>query len=81
MTAYRNIYHTNATDYAIKGFDEGMYFGKLLAMDGAQLTHLDKNNFVGLHNSFQFAYRPGLGWVNTHVGLYQYVNFELKPVQ
>lgn len=81
MTAYQSTFHTIATDYAIKGFDEGLYFGKLLAMDGTQLTHLDKNNFVGLHNSFQFAYRPGLGWVNTHVGLYQYVNFELKPVR
>jgi len=81
MNAYRNAYHISATDYAIKGFDEGLYFGKLLAVNGAQLTHLDKNSFVGLHNNFLFAYRPGLGWVNTHVGLYQYANFELKPVQ
>jgi len=81
LSNYRKAYHVEATEYAIKGFDEGLYFGGLLGANGGDIKNPDKNNFTGLHNTFQFANKPGLGWVNTHVTLYQYTNFELKPVQ
>jgi len=81
MRDYRKVYNVEATDYAIKGFDEGMYFGKQLGVNSGDVKNLDKNSFTGLHNNFNFTGRPGLGWVNTHVTLYQYINFELKPVE
>ena len=79
MRKYREAYHVEPTAYAIKGFDEGLYFGKIVATDS--LKNLTKTNFTGLHNSFQFQKKTGLGWVNTHVNVYKYANFELKKAE
>ncbi|TWJ04368.1 ABC-type branched-subunit amino acid transport system substrate-binding protein [Mucilaginibacter frigoritolerans] len=76
---YRNVYHTEPTNYAIKGFDEGLYLGKLLANDS--INGLSKADFTGLHNDFEFQKKPGIGWINTHVNIYKYANFELKKVE
>ncbi len=56
---YRQVYHTEPTEYAIKGFDEGMYLGQLLG--AGDLKDLTKIDFTGLHNSFQFQKKAGLG--------------------
>ncbi len=79
LRLYRKTYKTEATPYAIKGYDEGLYFGKLLATAGAD--HIETVDFTGLHNSFHFEKKGGLGWVNTHVEILKYVNFELKKVE
>jgi hypothetical protein len=79
MRQYRATYHLEATAFAIKGFDEGFYLGQLLATDG--MKNITKANFDGLHNSFRFQKKAGLGWVNTHVNIYKYANFELKKVE
>jgi Periplasmic binding protein len=79
MRQYRDTYHTEPTAYAIKGFDEGMCMGKLVATDS--LKNITQVNFSGLHNSFQFQKKTGQGWVNTHVSVYKYVNFDLKKVE
>jgi ABC-type branched-subunit amino acid transport system substrate-binding protein len=79
IQAYRLAYHTEPTEYAIKGFDEGMYLGQLLGTGG--LKDLTKIDFTGLHNSFQFQKKAGLGWINTHVDVYKYANFELKKLE
>jgi hypothetical protein len=79
MRQYRSVYHTEPTDYAIKGFDEGLYMGKLLAIDG--ITDITKTDFTGIHNDFDFQKKPGIGWINTHVNVYKYANFELKKVE
>jgi len=76
---YRQVYHVEPTAYAIKGFDEGLYFGGLLATDG--LKNLTATDFTGLHNSFSLQKKPGQGWVNTHVTVYKYANFELKKAE
>ncbi|WP_428328816.1 ABC transporter substrate-binding protein [Mucilaginibacter sp.] len=76
---YRDEYHIEPSAYAIKGFDEGMYFGQLAATD--KLKNIPDNNFTGLHNDFQFQKKTGLGFINTHVNLYKYINFELKKVE
>lgn len=78
---YRKAYHVEPTDYAIKGFDEGLYFGKQLLADDDGMTALDKTDFTGIHNSFHFVRKPGLGWVNAHVNILMYTNFELKQVE
>jgi hypothetical protein len=79
VRVYHRVYHIEPTDFAFKGFDEGMYFGKQL-MD-ANFASLDKADFTGLHNNFHFIKKAGLGWVNTHVNVLMYSNFELKPVE
>jgi ABC-type branched-subunit amino acid transport system substrate-binding protein len=79
MRNYRKTYEAEPTAYAIKGFDEGLYFGQLLATDN--LKNLTGTPFTGLHNNFQFQKKAGLGWINTHVNVYKYVNFELKKVE
>ena len=76
---YRNTWHTDPTAYAVKGFDEGLYFGQLLGTDG--LKNITQKDFTGLHNNFHFEKKTGMGWVNTHVSLLLYSNFELKEVE
>jgi ABC-type branched-subunit amino acid transport system substrate-binding protein len=81
LRSYRKTYHTEPTEYAIKGFDEGMYFGELLAKDNDDYTRPEQNDYTGIHNSFHFVKRPGLGWINTHVDILKYENFDLKKVE
>ena len=76
---YKRAYNAEPTVYAIKGFDEGLYFGQLLATDS--LKNLTSAGFTGLHNSFHLRKKAGQGWINTHVGVYKYANFELKKVE
>ena len=78
---YRKAYHVEPTDFAIKGFDEGLYFGRQLFAGDAGMAELDKTDFTGIHNSFHFVKKPGLGWVNAHVNILMYTNFELKQVE
>jgi ABC-type branched-subunit amino acid transport system substrate-binding protein len=79
---YRKIYKSEPSEYAIKGFDEGMYFGKLLASNSKGLkADLENIKFTGIHNNFNFVRLPGLGWVNTYVDVLKYANFELKQVE
>jgi len=79
MRLYRETYHSDATEFAIKGFDEGMYLGKQLA--AGNIKNLAQAEFSGLHNDFKFEKKPGLGLMNTHVSVYKYTNFDLKKVQ
>jgi hypothetical protein len=78
---YFKTYHVEPTSYAVKGFDEGMYFGLLLGKNTDMLAKLDQNPFSGMHNDFQFIKKPGLGWVNTHVDILEYINFELRKIE
>lgn len=79
---YRKIYKSEPSEYSIKGFDEGLYFGKLLALSSTNInSDLEKTDFAGMHNNFNFVRLPGLGWVNTYVDVLTYANFELKKVE
>jgi hypothetical protein len=79
IRSYKLAYHTEPTGYAIKGFDEGFYLGKLLGTDS--LKNIASVGFTGLHNSFHFQKKTGAGWVNTHVDVLKYADFELKKVE
>lgn len=79
---YRKLYKTEPTEYAIKGFDEGLYFGKLLATGTGNISgSLETTDYTAMHNTFHFIKIPGLGWVNTNVNVLSYSNFELKQVK
>jgi hypothetical protein len=75
---FRKTYHAEPGEFAFKGYDEGMYFGAMSAGDEASFKLAD---FSGLHNDFHFVYVKGAGWINTHVNLLKYSNFDLKPVE
>jgi hypothetical protein len=79
VRVYHRAYHVEPTDFAIKGFDEGMYFGRQLIDNN--FAALDKADYTGLHNQFRFIKKNGMGWVNTHVNVLMYANFELKQVE
>jgi len=81
LHSYRKVYHVEPTDYAIKGFDEGLYFGRQLLEGNKDMAAIEKTDFTGIHNGFHFVKKPGLGWVNTHVNILMYSNFELKQVE
>nr|WP_082855850.1 ABC transporter substrate-binding protein [Mucilaginibacter sp. L294] len=80
LRSYRHTYRTEPTDFAIKGFDQGLYFAKLLA-DDEDFNKPDLEDFNGIHNSFHFIKKPGVGWINTHVDILRYENFDLKKIQ
>lgn len=81
IKAYRKAFHLEPSEYAIKGFDEGYYLGTLLSSNADAIKQLDKSGYEGLHNQFTFVKTANAGWVNTHVSIYQYQNFELKQVE
>jgi hypothetical protein len=76
---YLNAWHVEPSGFAIKGYDEGMYFGTLLGKDS--LKDISQTIFTGMHNNYHFVKKPGMGLVNTHVYLLLYSNFELKQVE
>ena len=78
---YRRAYHIDPSYYAMMGFDEGIYFGGLLTGSSDEIKKLDKIDFTGLLNKYHFVKKPGVGWINTHVNVLQYDNFELKKVE
>ena len=81
LHSYRNAYHIEPGEYAIKGFDEGMFFGKLLGENNGEIHNLDGGDFTGLHNNFHFMKKPGLGYINTHVNIMDYRNYELRKTE
>ena len=81
IKAYRKAYHAEPGSYGIKGFDEGLYFGQLLARTETGMIRPEKYNFEGLDNNFHFEKKPGVGWINTHVYILRYSNFELKVIE
>jgi hypothetical protein len=81
MRTYRKTYHVEATEYAIKGFDEGLYFGKLLGANNGETKSLNETDFTGMHNNFHFIKKPGVGYINTHVNIMDYRYYELRKVE
>jgi hypothetical protein len=76
---YLQAYKVDATNYAIKGFDQGMYFGKLMAT--GNFKNITSTDFNALGNDFHFEKKEGLGWINTHVDILKYSVSELKKIE
>ena len=81
IKSFRKAYHTEPTEYAINGFDTGLYFGKILTDPSADFNHLQNIPADTLHNSFLFVQKKGYGWINSYVELLQYQDYSLKPVK
>jgi hypothetical protein len=78
---FRRTYHTEPGEYAIKGFDTGLYFAKLAADPAFDFKYLKDAPFDALHNKFEFVQKKGYGWINTYVSLLQYEDYTLKPIK
>jgi ABC-type branched-subunit amino acid transport system substrate-binding protein len=81
LRGYRKAYHAEASEYAIKGFDEGLYFGRLLGINNGDARNLIKNDFNGIHNSFHFIKKPAVGYINTHIDMMDYRYNELRKAE
>jgi len=82
IRAYRKKYGFEPGEYAFKGFDEGYYFGKLMATYGEDyLEHLTKEKYKGLHNNFTFIRDERYGYINTSLLLLRYRNFALNIIE
>ncbi len=81
IKSFRKNYHTEPNEYAIKGFDTGLYFAKISAEQPANFKMLQNMPFDALHNRFEFMQKKGYGWINTSVEVLQYNNFTLKQVK
>ncbi len=81
IKSFRKIYHTEPSEYAIKGFDTGMNFAKLPADAAFDFKNLQNQSFDALHNHFEFMQKKGYGWINTYVAILQYQDYALKPVK
>ncbi|RZL22189.1 MAG: amino acid ABC transporter substrate-binding protein, partial [Pedobacter sp.] len=79
---YRRQYGFEPGEYAFKGFDIGLYFGKLLDQYGeSYLENVTKEKYKGLHNNFSFIHDENLGYINTSLMLLKYKNFALNIVE
>lgn len=81
VKSFRKTYHTEPTEYAIKGFDTGLYFAKMGADFPKNFKNLQDMPFDALHSRMEFVHKKGYGWINTYVDILQYSSFELKPVK
>lgn len=81
IKSFHKTYHAEPTEYAIKGFDTGLYFGKILADPSADFNHFQNTPVDALHNRFEFVQKKGYGWINRYVELLQYEDYSLKPVK
>lgn len=78
---YRSNFNFEPSEYSIKGFDIGFYFGKLIAKHGkSYLDFLTKDKYKGLHNSFNFVFDPLYGYFNKDLMLLQYKNLKLNLI-
>ncbi|HTM99691.1 MAG TPA: ABC transporter substrate-binding protein [Pedobacter sp.] len=78
---YRANFNFEPSEYSIKGFDIGFYFGKLLAKHGKNyLDFITKDKYKGLHNSFNFGYSPLYGYFNKDLMLLAYKNLTLNLI-
>lgn len=78
---FRKTYHTEPSEYALKGFATGMYFARLTADPAFDFKQLQQANLGPQNTSYIFVQKKGYGWINTNVKLLQYDNYTLKPVQ
>ncbi len=81
IKSFRKTYHTEPTEYAIKGFDTGMYFANFAVSPTFDFKLLQTSPFDALHNHFEFVQKKGYGWINTYVAVLQYQDYTLKPIK
>ncbi|WP_026898632.1 ABC transporter substrate-binding protein [Daejeonella oryzae] len=79
---YRQEFGLEPSEFAVKGFDTGYFFGKLLGKYGTDyLNHISTEQYQGLHNKFHFKKDEKFGYTNTEVMMLKYSGFELQVIK
>ncbi|MDB5014103.1 MAG: hypothetical protein JWQ25_2305 [Daejeonella sp.] len=82
IARYRDEFSLEPSEFAFKGFDDGYYFGRLLAKYGSDyIQYLSTEPYQGLHNSFHFKRDGKVGFINMDVMMLQYNGFELQKIK
>ncbi|SMO65558.1 ABC transporter substrate-binding protein [Solitalea koreensis] len=70
---YKSIYAADANEYAIKGFDIGFYFARLLGTNKNNFAQNVGKFYSGVHNNFQFVKTPN-GYLNQSLKILKVQN-------
>lgn len=82
VSRYREEYGLEPSEYSFKGFDIAYFFARLLEKYGKDYaSHLNDEQYKGLHNNFRFEKDPVLGYLNTDLMILAYQSLELQPVK
>jgi len=88
LSYYRARFQTNPTEYAYKGFDAMLYFGRQLVQEGTEFRHkMEYSEINGIYNNFNF--RSGSAdqftgvhdfYENNHVHILKMTDYTLIKV-
>jgi ABC-type branched-subunit amino acid transport system substrate-binding protein len=82
LQQYQQKFKIPASEYAVKGYDAGRYFGRLMEKYGADFAaHLVKEPFQGIHNTFIWEQHSRWGFVNQSAPVVMYRNGAFVPAQ
>lgn len=78
---YTDLFRVAPTDFAYKGYDAGLFFGRLLAEHAEDyVDRLVKEKHDGLSMGFDFSYIPNAGYINHHVRLLRFDGKRYRPL-
>ncbi|QNL52149.1 amino acid ABC transporter substrate-binding protein [Olivibacter sp. SDN3] len=78
---YGDLFKVIPTDFAYKGYDAGLFFGRLLAEHPEDYAdHLIKEAHDGVSMGFDFNYTPNAGYVNHHIRLLRFDGERYRPL-
>ncbi|WP_134091202.1 amino acid ABC transporter substrate-binding protein [Olivibacter sp. XZL3] len=78
---YFSSFNVNPTEFAFKGYDTGVFFGRLLAMYPKDYAdRLLKEKHKGVSIGFEFVRDPATGYVNNSVRLLQFNGQSYRPL-
>lgn len=79
LLQYRNRFHDEPSRFSIQGFDIGYYFGRMLLETG-NTSELTSRKERLLQNGFDFRQNSNGSFINKHVFLMRYEEFEKVEV-
>lgn len=78
---YFDLYKVIPSEFAFKGFDTGVFFGRLLARHPEDyVSRVAKEKHNGLSIGFDFKQNPNAGYVNNFVRLLHFNGTTYKPL-
>lgn len=78
---YFDLYKVIPSDFAFKGYDTGVFFGKLLAKHPKDYaSQVAKDKYNGLSIGFDFKHNASAGYINNFVRLLRFNGTTYKPL-
>ncbi|MDR0263725.1 MAG: ABC transporter substrate-binding protein [Sphingobacterium sp.] len=78
---YKLAYKVDPSEFSYKGYDAGIYFGRLIHKYGVDyVSRMTQEKFSGLNSDYKFEFYPKWGYANRALGIMVYHNkkFERK---